>query len=212
MKKSDLNKKEYNKIFKQRHLKKINAIYFPFSSNDFVYKKIDFENKKVLDFGSNIESPNYLHCKKVNAKYFGFDIDESTVKWLKEKKIFIDFWKTKQKFDIIIASQVYEHLNKKEQEQFIKQAKKLLKKNGLLILEYPFVMNLGGVGFWRDRTHTMPPSIEDEALFIDQHGFESELFVAGISFWGPRNLFRAILNWLIGFYPQHNIVIISKKK
>ncbi len=179
---------------------------------EVIFSKVSFNEKKVLDFRCNIKTEIFKKCKEYKAKYFGFDINDSAKKWLKKNKIFIDFWKTKQKFDIIISTQVYEHLTKKEQEKFIKRSYKLLNKKGILIIEYPNINNIKGVGFWAsDRTHRFPPSLFDESTLIDLFGFDSEIYATGFSIWGPRNILIEIINILLDFIPQHNILIIAKK-
>ncbi|MFH0714649.1 MAG: methyltransferase domain-containing protein [Candidatus Diapherotrites archaeon] len=207
----DLNKSEYSDFFKRRDRVKIIPVWYPLSSPKFVYKKLDFSGKKILDFGSSFDSPNVQEALKKGADYHGFDIDKQTVQWLKEKNYFADFWKSKEKFDIVLVSQVYEHLSKEQQEALIKRSAQVVRSGGFLVLEYPYLNNLGGNNFWRDRTHTTPPSLEDEAIFIEKFGFRAELYVAGISFWGPRNFLRMVFNWLLGFHPQHNVVIIAQE-
>ncbi len=206
-----VNHDEYSDFFKHRDRIPIIPIWSPLSSPKFVYKKLDFAGKKILDFGSSYDSPNVEEAMKKGSDYHGYDIDEKTVKWLKEKGYFVDFWKTKEKFDLMLVSQVYEHLTKQQQEDLVKRASQVLNSGGFLVLEYPYLNNLGGNNFWRDRTHTTPPSLEDEAIFIEKFGFRSKLYVAGISYWGPRNFFRLVFNWILGFYPQHNVVVISQK-
>jgi hypothetical protein len=205
-----MDEKQYLQIFQNRKQKEAKIIFYPFSSTDFIDKEFKFSGK-ILDFGSSIESPNYKKTLRDNGKYFGYDIDDKTIEWLKEKNAFIDFWKTKERFDIIIGSQVYEHLEKEQREQLIKKSFDCLNNNGVLILEYPYVQNIGGMNFWKDRTHKTPPAVEDEAILMEMFGFEAQAYLAGISYWPLKNFLRLVLNILVGYHPQHNVVIIGKK-
>lgn len=206
--KNDKNK--YDEIFYKRSGIQLKRVFRPASSTDLIDKKIKFDGK-VMDFGSMIDSLNYKKTVRDGGQYYGFDIDGKTVEWLKENNFYIDFWNTNERFDVIIATQVYEHLDKEMRDAFIKKSYELLNEKGLLIIEYPHIRNLGGMNYWTDRTHVQPPAVEDEAIMLRMFGFKTELYLAGISYWPPQNFLRMIANMLIGLHPQHNVVIFGMK-
>ncbi len=204
-------KEEYNKIFRKRKNKKINFIYTTLCPRKFVDKKFIFD-KKILDFGSGIESPNYKKTADDKGSYFGFDIDEETVAWLKDNDFYVDFWKTEEKFDIIMASEVYEHLDFETRENFIERASQLVGPDGLLIVDFPYIHNLDGSFYWLDRTHLFPPSPADESSLIELYGFNAEIYVVGIAYWPPYRILRIILNLLLGYRPQHTTILGCSKQ
>ena len=60
---------------------------------------------------------------------YGYETDFKSKKILIDNKLYFNFYSKKQKmFDIIVANQVYEHLDSLERIKFIKQSKKLLKE------------------------------------------------------------------------------------
>ncbi|MFH1545305.1 MAG: class I SAM-dependent methyltransferase [archaeon] len=202
--------KNYSRICNERGRKKIRKVFFPIEPKKFIDEKIILKGE-VLDFGCGINSFYYSKTKKDGGKYTGFDLDEETVKWLKEKRAFFDFWKEEKQFDFIIASHVYEHLEKKEREKFIKRSLKLLKKEGHLLVGFPNALNLSGLEYWKDKTHEVPPSPFDEGNYIELFGFSTETILIGISVWPPHNFFRLIANLLLGFSPQHYCLVLCKK-
>ncbi len=203
---------DYSKIFERRKKGKINPkkIFFPFEPLKFIDKKIKFKGK-ILDFGCLKESFFYKKTLKDKGKYFGYDIDSKSVEWLKTNNFYMDFWNTKEKFDVIIANHVYEHIEIQEREKFIKRCSEILNKNGTLIIAFPNVMNLSGIEYWKDRTHKLPPSPLDEASFSELFGFKTELYWVGLSFFPPKYFFRIIANFFFGFCSLHNCILFCKK-
>jgi 2-polyprenyl-3-methyl-5-hydroxy-6-metoxy-1,4-benzoquinol methylase len=201
--------KEYYKIYEKRIKGKIKAkkIYWPIEPLQFLDKKLKF-NGKILDFGCLKESFFYKKALKDGGHYKGFDLDKETVKWLKENRLYADFWKTKQKFDLIIANHVYEHLEVREREKFIERSYSVLNSNGKLVVAFPNVMNLTGIEYWKDRTHKLPPSPLDEASFSELFGFKTELYFVGLSFFPLKYSLRIIANALLGFSSLHTCILI----
>ena len=113
------------------------------------HKKIS--NKiKVLEVGSN---DGYLlsRFKKNNYSVLGVDASKKMCQVAKKKRIktlnllfnFANSKKIKRKFksfDLIIANNVLNHSN--NPEDFIKAAKNIMKKDSLLIFEFPYWSNL----------------------------------------------------------------------
>src|SRR5689334_19723155 len=104
------------------------------------------KDKLLLDFGSDIEAPLYQRFQSENSdgkgKYMGYDVGDDAVSWLKQNSYYYDFFKDDSRagsFDLIVASQVYEHLTEVERESFLGRAHKLLSGSGLLIVDAPYI-------------------------------------------------------------------------
>jgi hypothetical protein len=194
--------KNYSKMMKER--KKIKPkLIWNFSYKKWFDKRYSFKGKSVLDFGSNIQSYVFKKTIKDKGIYYGFDIDENSIKWLKKNNYYIDFWKTKKRFDIIIATQVYEHLELEEREKFIEQTSKLVKENGLLLIDYPHTQNLNGLRYYK-AGHKQPPYVLEEAIMMDKYGFKTKIFLIEI----PKlNWFRTLFDILFGFKPHLTVFI-----
>lgn len=202
-------KNQYNSFFKKRTSVKINKVILPYEHWFSSY--INLNDKRVLDFGSNIDSLFYKRCKRSqNVIYYGYDVDEETVKWLLDNEYYYDFWNNDLlKFDLINASQVYEHLTVSERIEFIKRCKFLLKPSGILLLDFPFIENLNGLRFWHDLTHK-PVSSKDDVMLVKNHGFgEVETFLVGSP---PFNFFLYLVNILLfGNWQQTQQIVAYKE-
>ena len=119
---------------------------------DWILKNIG-TGKKVLDVGCSQGIISILAAKNENIVK-GIDIEEEAVdfanKLLDEKypeekeKVtfeFVDFmnYSTEEKFDVIILTEVLEHLE--NPEDFIKKTKEFLNNDGKVILSVPFGVN-----------------------------------------------------------------------
>ena len=142
----------YTEIYRKREEIKPKFLWF-ISFGKFIDQKRDFHNKVVLDFGCDIESAALGQFVKQNASdknYFGYDVAKTVVEWLKNKKYFYDFWKDDRiKFDVINASQVYEHLTEDMREKFILRSQELLKEGGILYADFPYIQNLNLIDFFQ---------------------------------------------------------------
>lgn len=99
---------------------------------------------KVLDAGCGeghlIE---YLHKTKPNNEYYGADVTEVAITKAKERCPWASFTLTDladlnfpdESFDVVICTEVLEHIY--EYEKVIDQLKRVLKKGGLLIINFP---------------------------------------------------------------------------
>ena len=114
-----------------------------------INKYIRPETKKVLDIGCGVGTIS-LYLAKQGANIVGIDISRKAIDScrksaralkLKDKAQFIcstiEQIKFTQKFDVIICSEVIEHVPK--DKTFLKRIHKVLKKNGLLILSTPSI-------------------------------------------------------------------------
>ena len=211
--------KNYTDFAYTRFTKKRNYVWGRYTK--FYRKKISFKNKKVLDFGcGNIltsSTAKFFRDENGNLKgLYGYETDFKSKKILIDNKLYFNFYSKKQKmFDIIVANQVYEHLDSLERIKFIKQSKKLLKKNGLLVVAFPFVLsNMNFKYFWEDITHK-PVGVEAEAGLIQSFGFNTDLYVGGLKgdpFGWFENILAIIRNLIVFMPPFWITLIIAKKR
>ena len=140
------------------------------------------ENVEVLDIGCYTADLLKLFP---HLKYFGIDSDEKALQIAKERgaivmklnlednQILLD-----QKFDVILATEVLEHL--RDPEKLVQQIKCLLKENGVALLSLPnectlyhrFKVLLGkgidGTGF-APHYHLHFPTVKQNDEFIQKH-------------------------------------------
>ena len=187
----------------------------------FCDRLFSLRGKIVLDFGSDIEAPLYMRFQKENEEksgtYRGYDISEDAISWLKGNGYYYDFYadnSLRGAFDIIVASEAYEHLNESERERFLTRAHELLSDSGRLIVDVPYISNLNLIEFFkRDRSHK-PIALEDEAAYFESFGFEVHLYIGGRtapyrpSLW---NLWRFMGNLALGYYPFHVALLDATK-
>jgi len=179
----------------------------------FYDRVFNLRGRAVLDFGSDVESPLYKKFERENAgeggKYKGYDIDEDTISWLRGQDYYYDFYSDdslRGSFDIIVASEVYEHLTESERERFLSRSHELLSSSGSLVVDVPYIANLNLIEFFkRDRSHK-PVALEDEAAYFETFGFTVRVYIGGRTapyrpmFW---NLWRFVGNIALGYYPFH---------
>src|SRR6266581_9636565 len=203
--------KAYHKIKARREEVKPQPIWG--SWGGFYDRLFNLQGKLVLDFGSDVEAPLYEKFLRdnegKNGKYKGYDISEDTISWLKRQGYYYDFYTDNSlqgSFDIIIASQAYEHLNEPERERFLARAHELLAASGTLMVDAPYIANLNLIEFFkRDRSHK-PIALEDEAAYFEAFGFTVQVYIGGRTapyrslFW---NLWRFAGNLALGYYPFH---------
>lgn len=210
----------YTEIFRKRESLKPTFLWL-MSFGKLLYQKRDFSGKVILDFGCDIDSDAYRQWINQNPEkksgYYGFDLSASPVKWLREKNSYYDFWTdNSMKFDSINASQVYEHLTEDMREKFIVRSRELLKETGVLYMDFPYIQNLGLIDFFQDRTHKLVSCV-DEALYVEQFGFNVSLYVGGYTmpyapFFSFRSIIRIFMNLLLGYKPFFVTFIIAKKR
>ena len=107
----------------------------------YLDKKINLQNKTILDYGSG---PGYLveHIKKLNRKisYHALDFSEDSIHTLKDKyskyenfknAYFVNKFPTtiSERFDLVVALEVIEHLDDEKLNSMISEIKNLLKQN-----------------------------------------------------------------------------------
>ncbi len=184
---------------------KINLIWN--INENWLFKKYQF-TEKILDFGSSINSQAYKKTIKDKGNYYGYETDKNAIKWLKQNKYYINFWKTEKTFNTIIANNVFEHINEKQRKEVIKQAHKILKPNGKLIITNVHVLNLSLLTHWQDSTHNkIPPSPRIITHYCNINGFKTKTYLHDLS----TNPADIILNLLLKKYPQQRMTIEATK-
>lgn len=144
--KKDVKKNFYNKISsnwlnimnKSEYLKRENLIF------NYFLKDVDLKNKIILDAGCGLGLISEKLLEK-KAKVYGIDYSLNNINYVRKKFKSKNFYCTSVTnlpfknnfFDIIIYTEVIEHLNKEEQEKSLQELKRVLKKNGLLVLTTP---------------------------------------------------------------------------
>ena len=187
----------------------------------FYDRLVDLKGKTVLDFGSDVQSPLYRKFQRENSggtgKYMGYDIDEDTITWLKQQGYYYDFYTDRSmrgSFDVIVASQAYEHLTELERERFLAGARDLLAPSGSLFVDVPYIANLNLIEFFkRDRSHK-PVALEDEAAYFETFGLKVDTYIGGRT--APYrsvawNLWRFVGNLALGYYPFHVLLFHATK-
>ena len=127
-----------------------------------ILNAINFSGKKVLDLGCigwELETKEYgglafIHqkIKKVAKKLVGIDINKKAIEKYKKRGFDLrshnleEPFNLKEKFDIIVAMEIIEHLN--NPGIFLESIKRHLDKKGVLILSAP---NAQGVSFFFQR-------------------------------------------------------------
>jgi hypothetical protein len=187
----------------------------------FCDRLFTLRDKLLLDFGSDIEAPLYTRFQSENdggkGRYMGYDVGDDAVLWLKQNGYFYDFYNDDSlvgSFDLIVASQVYEHLTEVERENFLARAHRLLSGSGILIVDAPYIANLNLIEFFkRDRSHK-PVALEDEAAYFETFGFKVRAYIGGRTapyrtlWW---NLWRFVGNIALGYYPFYVVLFYATK-
>ncbi len=102
------------------------------------------EGKTILDMGCGLGQSGYFLVNNGIKSYTGIDINEKLIRYANshfasEKAIFkvadACSFKSKDKFDVVLSFEVIEHLD--DYRTYIKNARRMLKDDGLLILTTP---------------------------------------------------------------------------
>lgn len=113
-------------------------------------KKIDFSHKKILDFGcGNAYLKRWIQQKEPTAEYVGVEFSYNSISEIKRKCENIEIYHIteaidlhKEKYDIIFATELIEHLTDEYLLKDIEIWKMLLKKEGVLVITTPNNENL----------------------------------------------------------------------
>ena len=190
-------KSDNNGEFKQTRFDKIRDGIFVSLFNKYSYKKL--KNASVIDIGCGY---GYLMDSFADAKQiYGTDISPEAVavaqkrnpKYKVSKMDILKPLQLKVKFDLVLAINVIEHLS--EPDMGIKNIKKLLNKEGIVIIHLPTINNAFSKWFYsktyaKDPTHVYKPKGDEvKQLFINE-GFEL-LQESYMPYW-PNFIFKYI--------------------
>ncbi|MBN21155.1 MAG: hypothetical protein CL678_07695 [Bdellovibrionaceae bacterium] len=142
--------------------KKENELWDYFQQNDIsVFSNNHMRHEKLVEFAKKGMPTNssllnigagdgYLesYALKNGFRVSSCDPSSKTMEILKEKKIDARVGSADQipfedeVFDVVIATEIFEHLTEKEFKKALKEVKRVLKPNGLLVGTVPFQENL----------------------------------------------------------------------
>ncbi len=169
-------------------------------------KEIGIAEKEVLDYGSG---PGHLFESilqlKIKLKYFALEFSKDSIDELEkrfrknpnfESSYYVDTFpsKIKRQFDIIICCEVVEHLPQDMLNNFIVEAKKLLKPGGYIYITTPNEENLDlskvncpdcGCSFHRWQ-HVRSWSSETLRSFMEDNGFKTHI-VKTLNYYESKN-------------------------
>lgn len=123
------------------------TVYHPFLSALFP----DLKNKQILDLGCGKGMVGYLiriQRDLTNSKLIGMDISEALLAFTKKYNIYDklirgDLTKElpfkKNSFDVVICSEVIEHMKKRIGEHLLDEIERIVAKNGRVIITTPNV-------------------------------------------------------------------------
>ena len=185
---------------------------------NYIFDKLDISNKKVLDVGcgGGILSER---LSRLGARVTGIDASESSINVAKEhsfkSRLEIDYKclttsellrskknKFLNKFDIVIASEVIEHVN--ERKIFLSDVSKLSRSGGLIVfttINKSFLGILLGKFFAENILKVVPKNTHDPNKFISPQKLSSEAEEHNI-----------ILDNFVGFVPTLKINNIFEKE
>ncbi|MBA7669591.1 Ubiquinone biosynthesis O-methyltransferase [subsurface metagenome] len=200
-----------------------------------IMEKDIFKDKTVLELGcvgtgddDQIGGENWLHGRisKVSRKIIGLDIDKKGVKKLKKEGYGVRYkdvekrFDLKEKFDIIIAARVLEHIQ--NLKVFMENIHRHLKKSGLFIIITP---NAHSISFFIQllikgrvdisKKHTHWHDINTIKNLLKSNGFEVIL----VEYSHSRPIFKRLRGYLVQmfwiFFPKRmgrQIFLIAKLK
>ncbi|MFT4305124.1 MAG: class I SAM-dependent methyltransferase [Candidatus Woesearchaeota archaeon] len=186
-----MNKEEYYKNYISTHYKNVHGINLE-NERKYFTKKIEqaipelkkiSKKSKILDLGSGFGKFTYF-CQKYNFKnYLGIDISKEEIELCKkdfkhysfiEEDIIKFLKKTKEKYDLIFMSHVFEHFTKKEGDELINLVYKTLNKDGIFVNIMPNAhAYFGAIGTrYSDITHEVIYSPTSFSQMLKNNGFE----------------------------------------
>lgn len=123
-------------------------------------------------------------CSNARIDARGFDTNERSIADLKQRKFNVVLAGVPECFDgiadastgAILATHVVEHLPVDILFAFYRESARVLRKEGLLMIETPNAESLlvTGSDFWRDPTHLAPRHPAALVLLGREHGFDVE--------------------------------------
>lgn len=170
-----------------------------------VYKKLFPKNvTSIVDLGCG--TGEFLEmAKEIFPKVLGVDLNDYAVKTCKKKGIpamKADVNNTKLKtnsFDVVRSKEVLEHVQ--DAEKFILECKRILKKNGYLVIHVPSQWSVFYpiTNFWDDYTHVKPFTKRGVIRLLSNTGFTT-IYVKGYTI--GRNIIESLVGNIIEkFFP-----------
>ena len=140
-------------------------------------------HQPVLDVGCG-RGEFLAMCRDAKIEGRGFDTNERSIADLKQRGFNVTFAGVPECFDgvadgsigTILATHVVEHLPVDVLFAFYRESARVLRKDGLLMIETPNAESLlvTGSDFWRDPTHLAPRHPAALVLLGREHGFDVE--------------------------------------
>ena len=147
------------------------------------YLELSKSRQPVLDIGCG-RGEFLAMCRDAKIDARGFDTNERSIADLKQRKFNVTLAGVPECFDgiddgstgAILATHVVEHLPVDVLFAFYAHTSRVLRKDGLLMIETPNAESLlvTGSDFWRDPTHLAPRHPAALVLLGREHGFDVE--------------------------------------
>jgi SAM-dependent methyltransferase len=141
------------------------------------------DRQPVLDIGCG-RGEFLAMCREAGVTARGFDTNERSVSDLKRRKFDVSLSGVPECFDgisdgsvgSILAAHVVEHLPVEILFAFYRESARVLRQDGLLMIETPNAESLlvTAADFWRDPTHLAPRHPAALVLLGREHGFDVE--------------------------------------
>ncbi|MCK4738574.1 MAG: methyltransferase domain-containing protein [Deltaproteobacteria bacterium] len=163
----------------------------------------------ILDVGaSSIELGERIVKKHPSVIYKTMDIDRAN------KHDYYCLSEIKEKFDIIVLSEVIEHLDFEEGSDLLQELKELLKSGGRIIISTP---NLNHpTRYWEDTDHKTPYGYESLGALAEQIGFNLKVIYRTYNDQFLKRLIRIyLMGWLhkyLGVDYAKSIVLVGEVK
>lgn len=147
-------------------------------------------NAKILDIGCGTGQFLYFLEKRGYANYYGIDISKQQIQFCKEKitkKVetvdVFEFLKDKKNgFDVIVANDFLEHINKNQLMKLLGLIYTSLKNNGILMVKVPNMSNpFGLINRYMDITHEIGFTEFSLSQILEVVGFQ-EIQLKGASY------------------------------
>jgi hypothetical protein len=181
-----------------------------FREQDRVLVDLLPDNGNVLDFGCYDGTFKKLGVCKINNKVLridGFDIDHDNV-----LARYHSFNEIRQKYDAIIASHVFEHIDEQNLKIVLKN---LFGVSDMLIISMPNTDNIF-YNFWLNTEHKQPYDNPDIFAWLDNAGWTVKRVIRATAFHREvgliQNIFRFIINVSVQKSPFYNYMIVCKRK
>ena len=214
--------------------------FFAYNAGGEVLKVVSnqmrLRNKLVLDYGSG---PGHLipHLQKYKVKkYFALDFSEECLKVLKKKyskrinfggsflgisesfkgKTYNDY------FDVVLSLETIEHLNDEHLDSMMSEIKRVLKKDGIVVLTTPNKEDLNhpsvsvvcpdcGCNFHRVQ-HMRSWSLPSIESYMKKNGFQTIRIIETNLKYKWLNKIKNIIKWVIGKKVERkNLIYVGKR-